>query len=150
MRQAVCRDGVIARYRNLPRAGSLASARRDLKPVGSAALCRARTVGARLSLPGTGMPVAGTWPVSLLCPWLCPGSRQTSERAAPRFIALGHGNAALAGLTSPLKNALEAGRQSSHTAARPVSQSSAGTIRASTVAPNTEWITEYTWPPMTK
>ena len=106
--------------------------------------------GARLSLPGTGMPAAMTWPVSLLCPWLCPGSQQTSERAGPRFAALGHDTAVLAGLTRPLKNALQAGRHSSHTTARPVSQSSTGTIRASTVAPNTEWITEYAWPPMAK
>jgi hypothetical protein len=35
-----------------------------------------------------------------------------------------------------LKNALEAGRQSSHTAAAPASQVSMGTIRASTVTPD--------------
>jgi hypothetical protein len=106
--------------------------------------------GASLSLPGAGMLVAGAWQVSLACPWLCPGSQQTSEHAGPRFAALGHDNAALAGLTRPLKNAPEAGRHSSHTAARPVSHSSTGTIRPSTVAPSSEWITEYTWPPMTK
>ena len=106
--------------------------------------------GARLSLPGTGMPAAGAWQVSLLCRWLCPGSQQASERAGPRFTARGHDTAALAEVTRPLKNALEAGRQSSHTAARPVSQSSTGTIRPSTVAPRTEWITGYTWPPMAK
>jgi hypothetical protein len=105
---------------------------------------------ARLSLPGTGMPVAQTWQVRLLCPWLCAGSQQASDRAGPRVTALGHGNAAVAGLTRPVKNALEAGRHNSHTTARPVSQSSTGTIRPSTVAPTTEWITEYTWPPMTK
>ena len=49
-----------------------------------------------------------------------------------------------------LKNAPEAGRQSSHTAARPISHVSMGTITPSTVAPNTEWITEYTWPPTAK
>jgi hypothetical protein len=89
---------------------------------------------------------AGGW----LCPWLSPGSQQTSERAGPRFAALSHDNAVLAEVTRPLKNALEAGRQSSHTTARPVSQSSTGTIRPSTVAPTTEWITEYTWPPTAK
>ena len=106
--------------------------------------------GASLSLPGAGMLVAGAWQVSLLCPWLCPGSQQTSEHAGPRFTALGHDHAALAGLTRPLKNALEAGRHSSHTTARPASHSSTGTIRPSTVAPNTEWITGYTWPPTAK
>ena len=94
--------------------------------------------GASLSLPGTGMPVTGAWPVSLLCPWLCPGSQQTSERAGPRFTALGHDTAALARLTRPRKNALQAGRHSNHTTARPVSHSSTGTIRPSSVAPNTE------------
>ncbi len=106
--------------------------------------------GARLSLPGTGMPVAQTWQVSLLYPWLCPGSQQTSGHGGPRFAALGHDHAARAGLTRRWKNALEAGRHSSHTAARPVSQSSTGTIRKSTVAPNTEPITGYTWPPTVK
>jgi hypothetical protein len=106
--------------------------------------------GARLSLPRTGMPVAGAWPVSLLCPRLCPGSQQTRERAGPRFTALGHDHAARAGLTRPWKNAPQAGRHSNHTTARPVSQSSTGTIRPSTVAPNTEWITGYTWPPTAK
>jgi hypothetical protein len=106
--------------------------------------------GASLSLPGTGMPVAQTWQVSLLYRWLSPRSQQTSGHAGMRFTALGHDNAARAEVPRRLKNALEAGRHSSHTAARPVSQSSTGTIRPSTVAPNTEWITGYTWPPMPK
>ena len=106
--------------------------------------------GASLSLPGAGMLVAGTWQVSLLCPWLCPGSQQAGEHAGPWFTALGHDSAALAGLIRPLKNAPEAGRHSSHTAARPASHNSTGTIRSSTVAPVTEWITGYTWPPMAK
>ena len=75
---------------------------------------------------------------------------QTRERAGPRFTALGHDTAARAGLARPPKNALEAGRHSSQTAARPVSQSSTGTIRKSTVAPTTEPITGYTWPPTAK
>jgi hypothetical protein len=49
-----------------------------------------------------------------------------------------------------LKNALEAGRQSSHTTVSPVSHSSTGAIRPNTTAPAAEWITEYMWPPTSK